>query len=154
MPLKLNVGLSRKVGEANYGSKGASVNLELELDSSLVAEPDRLQDRIRQLFRLAKASVDEELHSDGSADRAPSGSNGQARAHAANGNGHRPGSVRRATQSQVRALWAIAERQQVDLGQCLRDQFGVNGPDALSITQASQLIDELKGATSGHGGHR
>jgi hypothetical protein len=28
--MKLNVGLSRKVGEPNYGSRGASVNLELD----------------------------------------------------------------------------------------------------------------------------
>lgn len=63
MPLKLNVGLSRKVGEPNYGSRGATVNLELEVDSTLAAEPDRLQDRIRELFGLAKASVDEELRS-------------------------------------------------------------------------------------------
>ncbi len=46
MPLKLNVGLSRKVGEPNYSSRGASVNLELELDSAIVGEPDRLQERI------------------------------------------------------------------------------------------------------------
>jgi hypothetical protein len=40
------------------------------------------------------------------------------------------------------------------LRQCIRDQFGLNEPDDLSITQASQLIDELKGATNGHGGRR
>lgn len=154
MPLKLNVGLSRKVGEANYGSRGASINLELELDSGLIAEPERLQDRIRQLFRLAKASVDEELHSE--VDAAQSSASGSGRNSAANGNGNaRQGSgPRRATQSQVRALWAIAERQQLDLHQCIRDQFGVNEPDALSITQASQLIDELKSATNGNGGRR
>jgi hypothetical protein len=36
MPLKLNVGLSRKIGEENYGSRGASVNLELELDAGCI----------------------------------------------------------------------------------------------------------------------
>lgn len=61
MPLKLNVGLSRKVGEPNFGSRGASVHLELELDSALVTEPDRLRDRIRSLFQLVRAAVDEEL---------------------------------------------------------------------------------------------
>ena len=106
--LKLNVGLSRKVGETNYGSRGASVNLELELDSGLAAEPDRLKDRIRFLFGLAKASVDEELNGQAtnghSAEPASSPSNGQA-------NGRRGDSTRRATASQVRALHAIAKRK-------------------------------------------
>ena len=61
--LKLNVGFNRKVGEANFGSRGASVNLELELDSGLVDHPDRLQDRMQQLFTLARSSVEQELHS-------------------------------------------------------------------------------------------
>ena len=36
MPMKLNVGVSRKIGLPDYGSVGASCNLELELDSSLL----------------------------------------------------------------------------------------------------------------------
>jgi hypothetical protein len=79
--LKINVGFNRKVGEANYGSRGASVNLELDLDSGLIDEPERLKDRIRQLFGLAKASVDEELHSQPA-------TNGHAHGSQVNGNGH------------------------------------------------------------------
>ena len=61
MPLRTNVGINRKVTDSNYGSRGASVNLEVELDSSLIQEPERLQERIRQVFRLAQQAVDEEL---------------------------------------------------------------------------------------------
>ena len=61
MPLKLNIAMSRKVGERNYGSRGATVGLEMEVDSSLVDQPRELHQRIARLFRLAKASVDREL---------------------------------------------------------------------------------------------
>src|SRR5205807_1640883 len=63
MPLRLNVGLSRKVGEANYGSRGASINVDMEIDSALVSEPAKLQERIRQLFILVRTSLTEELNS-------------------------------------------------------------------------------------------
>ena len=59
--IKVNAGISRKVGESNYGSRGASVNVELELDSSSAADPQQLQQKIKQLFRMAKVAVDEEL---------------------------------------------------------------------------------------------
>ena len=59
--IKLNAGFSRKVGEVNYGSRGASVNLELELDSGAIDTPEKLHDKIKTLFSLARRAVDEEL---------------------------------------------------------------------------------------------
>jgi len=148
--LRLNVGFTKKVGEANYGSRGAAVNLELELDSSLVGDPERLKERIRHLFGMAKASVDEEL-----ATAAETALNGNGSA----GNGHtngKPNSRRRdgtraATASQVRALHAIADRRKLDLPALLAERFQIDDPAGLTITEASNLIDELKGESAGNG---
>ena len=157
MPMKLNVGLSRKVGEPNYGSRGASVNLELELDNSLIEQPERLRDRIRQLYQLAKASVDEELNANAQepADGVSNGhsfdryrtngnGNGTRNGHAANGQG-----LRQATSSQVKAIHAIASRNRIDVSRLVQDRFNVQRPDDLSISDASTLIDELKSAQTG-----
>jgi hypothetical protein len=146
--LKLNVGFNRKAGEANYGSRGASVNLELELDSGLAGDPERLKERIRSLFLLAKASVDEELTSGGSG-TGHSGSPKQAASNGHSARGRRD-ATRSATASQVRALHAIADRQGIDLGEAVRTRYGVDQPDAISITEASELIDQLKGSVT-HG---
>jgi hypothetical protein len=156
--LKMQVGISKKVGEANYGSRGASVNLELELDSSLVGDTDRLKERIRHLFGLAKTSVDEELAA-GAAQSAPnsnsalSAGNGHA---AGSPNGRRRDGTRAATASQVRALHAIEDRRKLDLSGLLAERFQIDDAAGLTITEASNLIDELKGeaAGNGHGGRR
>src|SRR5208337_5306718 len=48
MPLKLNVGVSQKVGLPNYGSVGASCNLEMELEAGLLEKDlDGFHARIR-----------------------------------------------------------------------------------------------------------
>ena len=143
--LKLNVGFNKKIGEANYGSRGASVALELDLECGIAGEPDKLKQRIQQLFVMAKAAVDEELT--GSA-----ASNGNG--HANNGNGHRRDGTRKATASQARALHVIADRQRVDLAGLLRQRFGVDQAGDLTITEASALIDEMKSPVNGTGGRR
>ena len=161
MPLRTNIGVSRKVADNNYGSRGATVNLEVELDSSLIQEPERLQERIRQVFRLAQQSVDEELARQTTGNN---GSNGHTAATNGNGNGNggqngnsnghtapRRSNARKATASQARALHAIADRQGLDLAAELQRRFGVASPEDLSITEASQTIDELKSLTNGHG---
>jgi len=149
--LKLNVGFNRKIGEANYGSRGAAVALELELESGLVDQPAKLKDRIRQLFTMAKAAVDEEL-----AGQVTASANGQHNGHAAQANGHghdngrRRDATRKATASQARALNAIADRQGVNLADLLRQRFGVDQAGDLSITEASALIDQLKAQANGN----
>ena len=42
MPLSINVGLSRKASR-DYQSTGVSINVTAELDQSLLAKPDELQ---------------------------------------------------------------------------------------------------------------
>ena len=92
MPLKTNIGVSRKVADNNYGSRGASVNLEVELDSTLINEPKLFHERIRQVFRLAQQAIDDELNRQhGPASHASNGSNGHAAQpsnNGSNGNGH------------------------------------------------------------------
>ena len=163
MPLKTNIGVNRKVADNNYGSRGASVNLEIELDSSLIQEPERLQERIRHVFRLAQQSVDEELarqnapngHDNGhTATTNGNGHHANGNGHNGNGNGHaapRRSNARKATASQARALHAIADRQGFDLAAELQNRFGVNEPEELSITEASQTIDAMKTQASGAG---
>jgi hypothetical protein len=160
MPIRLNVGASRKVTDNNYGSRGASVNLELELDASLVAEPGKLQEEIRRLFGLVRASVAEELNGHASADgishaapravdegaRPGAGVTASGRA-ATNGVGSRP-----ATPSQVRALYGIARRQGIDLSQFLYQRFQLRRANDLSIKQASTAIDALKAVGVGSHG--
>ncbi len=127
--LKLNCGFTKKVGEANYGSRGASVALELELESELIGDPDKLKARIRQLFLLAKTSVDEELN--GLTLPASDQHNGNSHAPCGNGNGHGNGhsTHRLATASQARAIRAIAGRQRFDLEQLLGNRFGIARPE-------------------------
>lgn len=62
MPLTLQVGLSKKIGQPNYGSLGASCNLGIELDQTLLAtDVDYLQTRIRLAFAACRQAVQEEL---------------------------------------------------------------------------------------------
>ncbi len=51
---------------------------------------------------------------------------------------------RQSTEKQVKAIRAMAGRQGIDLSPILHDRFGVSSPTALSISEASTLIDELK----------
>jgi hypothetical protein len=65
-PATASIGLSKKVGLPDYGSLGASCNLEVELDASIVQDPESFQEKIRRLYALAsQAVVDQLAHANG-----------------------------------------------------------------------------------------
>ena len=151
MPLKLNIGASKKVADQHYGSRGASVNLEIELDASLVTEPAKLQEKIRYLFGLARQSLTEELNGANGNGHAPTSANGNGQP-STNGNGtQRNGGQRQATQSQIKAIHSIARNRRIDIAQFLNDRFKVSRPDDLTLKDASKVIDELKADTNTEG---
>jgi hypothetical protein len=146
MPLKLSLGVSRKVGEPDYGSRGASCNVELELDgSALDRDPDSLRSRIRTAFASCRTAVQEELSRPWSVatHHEPARPSSGSATTASNGRSIPP---RGATPAQVRAIHALARRLGSDLPGLLHDDFGVDRPELLTRAQASRVIDQLKQA--------
>ncbi len=95
------------------------------------------QDALQQMTQAARqcaATVDAVAVTSSSHKR------GEATNHAAKPQGGR----RLCTDKQVKAIRAISGRLGVDLSPILHDRFGASSPTALSIGEASTLIDELK----------
>ena len=62
MPLKLTIGLSRKCGLPDYGSLGASCQLEMELDAALLSQdPVGLGDQARRAYVACSEAVADAL---------------------------------------------------------------------------------------------
>jgi hypothetical protein len=162
MPLSINVGLSRKASK-DYQSTGYSINVTAELDQSLLAKPEELQKQIDGLYEQAQSALDRQAVSPAQTEAPtrhasaplPARSNGrqqQANRNGANGRGYRNGHTNgnengrgggSATDSQRRAIHAIATRIGVDPQLEARDIIGAELAD-LTIRQASELIDHLK----------
>ncbi len=63
MPLNVNIGLAKKLGQPNYGSTGASCNLEFELDSGqLSQDPGGFQRNLRNAYDACRQAIQDELH--------------------------------------------------------------------------------------------
>lgn len=162
MALKLSIGFQKKIGLPDYGSAGANCQVEFEVDPTVLQNNlDGFHEKARHAFVVCQQAVNDQLarhahhganingHANGhpspgeppSAPSNSNGSNGNGNNHGrpTNGASHRP-----ATQSQSRAIRAIASRQRIDLQKLLEGRFGVARPESLSLSDASSLIDELK----------
>lgn len=161
MPLKLNIGLTRKVGQENYGSLGAHCAVELELDGSLLQHDlEAFHRHVRNAYAACERAVQEELarHEQGdnigAADHvAPGGPNGnghdqnESRPGAAtNGNGHLASEKQHIYSRQLAGqIKGLGVRRLEDLA---RKMFG-KPLAALSSLDASGLIDTLKEIKAG-----
>ena len=174
MAVKLSVGLQKKVGQPDFGSLGASCNVEFEIDQGLLEHDlSGFHQKVAETFAACRDAVhaqlgqpreipDHSARNGNSADTTRHAQHARHTQHSSsgnssgigsdhqNGNGRIHGSgVASATQSQVRAIFAIARRNRVDPSQVVRERFQVTRPEDLSIREASSLIDELKQAASG-----
>ena len=154
MPLSINVGLSRKASR-DYQSHGVSINVTAELDQSLLARPQELQEQVANLYAQAEQAL-ERRAGHGDAPPAyrpyPAPSNGYRNG---NGNGNRGrsnGNGGGMTASQRRAILAIARRANIDPDYEAQQIIGMP-LDQLSIQQASELIDHLKTLTPAGNDH-
>lgn len=179
MPMTVKVGLAKKIGQPEFGSLGASCDIELELDGGLLFNDlEGLQQKIQSAYVACRQAVNDELAGRCRTEQSPRsdsavGTNGHCQpvsngghhrvpagndSNQTNGRGHSGSGKRRAaTVSQVRALHAIATRQGFDLTERLREQFNLCRAEELSVTEASRLIDELNQSaepvgTNGSGG--
>jgi hypothetical protein len=138
MPAKLNVGVTRKISDGHYGSRGASVSLEIELDHQITREPVQLHAQMAQLFRLVQQAVSAEL------ERSAAPLPGPAQASKVTPSGEE----RPATRAQIKAVQNSAQQKGADLAALLQQHFGVCSPEELTVRQASALIGSLRSAAS------
>ncbi len=175
MPLKLSVGLSRKLGQPNYGSLGAVCQVELELDQSLLqSDLETFQRRVQRAYVACSQAVDDELarqqqrmsHSDsaalmtgGSADVGGAGDFGRSsgRQEPPSGNGESHRATPRSSRGQIsdkqlqyirQLAGQISEVGMAGLPTLCSRMFGKDLP-VLSSFEASSLIDQLKAIKSG-----
>ncbi len=163
MPIKVNVGLSRKMSQ-DYNSRGFSLNIEAELPATAINDPSVLAETVNHVFQLADDLLEEQIKNAGannghakkpqrsitpdqestttdSSTRTMRKPNGQ-RSHNG-GNGNSPGQLRGITDAQIRAIGNMAKRLDVDADQWAETEYGVPVRN-LALKQASAFIDTLK----------
>jgi hypothetical protein len=125
----------------------------MELDQGLLQHDlETFHRHVRSAFVACREAVNGELtlHAPNGAHSSAARADDQQTQNGQTGNGQPRTVGRSATQSQVRAIRAIAGKRRVDLAGLLRERFCVGRPEELSIPEASALIDELK-ETAQHG---
>ena len=143
--IKLSVGACKKITDGNYGSRGGNVNIEVEVDSSLVGDSAKLQAHIRHLFELARRSLTEELQANNEHASVEDSHHHHHDGGSFNGNGNAVTvtPVRFATEKQIICIQGLARKHGIPVPELLK-QAGVRVFNDMSVRQASAMIESLK----------
>lgn len=156
MAIKLSVGFSQKVGQPDYGSLGATCQVEFELAQSVLFDDlEEFQERVQNAYAACRQAVSSELQRKGDPGETsqPVGasvtrSNGQHLVGSANGHS----SGHRASQKQLDYAAQLASHVEGlgvrGLGGLSAQLFG-KPLAGLSTLDASGLIDTLKAIKAG-----
>jgi hypothetical protein len=91
MAMRINVGLSKKIGLPDYGSLGASCNLEFELDHGLFQNDlEGFHQRVRSAFAACRQAVQDQLAREQHAAGVAPGAGANGSANGENGSGASP----------------------------------------------------------------
>ena len=146
--IKLSANVSKKVPvpDVEFSSQSYSAGMEVELSSGTSKE--EVEQKLRALYALLEESINQQIR-----DRKENSKGGNSpKADAKQGQknypkGNNSNTSRRATKAQLRAIHAIAKDQgypDEELKSLVSETCGVDSTSALSIGQASALIDTLK----------
>ena len=145
MTVKINVGLSKKIGQDNFGSLGATCNVEFELDGGYDnGSTERFRDAVKRAYAACREAVESELSGSEAIKTSKLGGQHKSPDRLTNQRVAAGSQTRGATANQIRAIHAIANGNKARLSDILRNRFSVSRPDELSIGDASSLIDQLK----------
>jgi hypothetical protein len=134
--------LQKKVGQPNYGSLGASCQIEFEMDSTLLeSNMDGFHDRVNGAFLACRQAVNLQLRQQQSERAVESTTSIQKQLPERRPESQRSGTV---TPNQLKAIYGMARRQRIDLQKLLHERFDRYVPEDLTIREASELLDELK----------
>ena len=146
--IKLSANVSKKmpVPGVQFSSQTYSAGMEVEVSSGTAG--GELKEKLHALYSLLEESVEEQVTKvNGSAQTENSRPSEPAQSRASRSDDGNSGNGREATKAQIRAIHAIAKEQgstDEALKELVADRFGVETASALSIGQASSLIDTLK----------
>ena len=162
MAIKINVGVSKKIGLPDYGSAGSHCNIEIEADNSILDNPDQFLQRVQDACELARQSVDAELdhHRPGTSTAntkaEPQQQRQEYRQEYRNDNSRNDNNstgnryVASAKQQNFIAslVKAVKGLDWKTLDRYCNSKWG-NNTSQLSAKQASELIDDLQAAKDG-----
>lgn len=124
--IRVQAGVTRKRGLPRFSSAQASCAIDAEVEGPSPADPERLGETIRGLYRLCEAAVEEEL------------SRIEHNARRADAPLERP-----ASSAQLRVIQSLARRKGIDLAEFLARSVRDAQSTALTCGQASRVIDLL-----------